>query len=148
MVRIDDFNQEIPILKITGNLDGIASDPLKHANYQANFASEVEKYLNGNAQSKFEIHLQLVENINLEKILISANSQISGLKNDFVNGNVNVSVFKDFNSNNFINNLDLTNSQINLEDFDITKNNNIESNLKFNLVINDLKTTFGNRARA
>jgi hypothetical protein len=137
MVRIDDFNQEIPILKITGNLDGIASDTLKHANYQANFAREVEKYLNGNAQSKFEIHLQLVENINLEKILISANSQISGLKNDFVNGDVNVSVFKDFNSNNFINNLDLTNLQINLEDFDITKNNNIESNIKFNLMIND-----------
>ncbi len=137
IVAIDDFNAQIPILKISGELDGPASDTLKHANYNSNFAKDVEKYLNGTAITNFKIQLPLEDNLNLDKISIYADSQVSTLKNDYLKGDVNIKINKDFLTNNFFSEIDLTKSEIDLIDFDITKDVNIPSNLKFILAFDD-----------
>ena len=137
VVKIDDFNVPIPFLKISGDLHGPAFDTLKHANYNSVFAKEVEKYLNGQATTKFNISLPLQENFNLEQISLSADSQVSNLKNEYLQGDINIKINKNFNSPDFFSDLDFTNAKIDLKDFDITKNNLTESNLKFIITVNN-----------
>jgi hypothetical protein len=136
-IAIDDFNSASLILKINGNLEGNSADGLKHVNYNSQFASQIEKYLNGKALSKFNITLPIDNNLNFENTEIEVYSKIDELKNDYVNGNVVVNSKKAMHSNVFVNEIDLTNAQINLDDFDLTKNNNVDSKLSFNLVISD-----------
>jgi len=137
IVKIEDFNVAIPFLKISGNLQGKAFDTLKHANYNSTFAKEIETYLNGEANTKFNISLPLQENLNLDHISIVADSQVLNLKNEYLRGDVNIKVNKNFNSNNFFSEIDLTNAEIDLKDFDITKNKNIDSNLKLTIFVNN-----------
>jgi hypothetical protein len=137
IVTIDDFNAPMAFLKISGNLQGPAFDTLKHANCNSNFAKEVEKYLNGEAKTIFNISLPLQENLNLEQISLVADSQVQNLKNDYLRGDVNIKINKNIHSNNFLSEVDLTKAEIDLKDFDITKNNNIDSNLKFTIAVNN-----------
>ncbi len=136
-VAIDDFNSPSLILKINGNLEGNSADGLKHVNYNSQFASQIEKYLNGKALSKFNITLPLDNNLNFENTEIEVYSKIDELKNDYVHGNVVVNSKKAMYSNVFVNEIDLTNAEVNLDDFDLTKNNNVDSKLSFNLVTSD-----------
>lgn len=137
VVAIDNFNSPSVILRINGNLEGNGADGLKHVNYSSQFASQIEKYLNGKALSQFNLTLPLDNNLNFQNIEMTIYSKIDELKNDFVNGSVIVNSKKAMNSNVFVNEIDLTNAQVNLDDFDLTKNNSIESKLSFNLVINN-----------
>ena len=61
LVQIDDFDADKIILKISGQLQGKGADGLKHASNNPDFLSEVDKYLNGNAASKFDVRLSLSE---------------------------------------------------------------------------------------
>ncbi|MFM7621134.1 MAG: DUF3971 domain-containing protein, partial [Alphaproteobacteria bacterium] len=137
-VAINNFNSSPLFLKIDGNLEGNSSDGLKHIDYNSQqLTSQIEKYLNGKALSQFNLTIPLTKEISFEDVEINVNSKIDQLKNDYVNGNIVVSARKSMQSNVFVNEIDLTNAQVNLDDFDLTKNNNIDSKLSFNLVIGE-----------
>ncbi len=129
LVAIDDFHAPKVILKISGKSQGHASDLLKHANYKSEFAKEVEKYLNGNSQNDFDVRISLSDEINLKNTYIAVNSAVSGLNNDYVKGGVIINAKKDFNSTDFITNVDFTAAELVAKSFDVEKKSNVESEL-------------------
>lgn len=138
VVAIDDFNAPITMLKISGKSKGAAADGLKHASYKTEFATEIEKYLNGDSQNDFDIRIPL-QNTDLKNTYIAVNSTISGLDNGYVRGGVIVNSKKDFNSTNFVTNIDLTAAELVAKTFDIEKKSNVESGLDLVVSIKDPK---------
>jgi len=130
LVAIDDFNAPITMLKISGKSQGHAADTLKHADNTADFANQIEKYLNGNSQNDFDIRLPISHEINLKTAFIAVNSTIVGLDNDYVKGGVIINSKKDFGSVNFVTNVDLTMAELTAKAFDIEKQSNVESGLE------------------
>lgn len=131
LIAIDDFHSPITTLKISGKSQGHAADSFKHIDHKSQFAADVEKYLNGNSQSDFDIRIPLDQEINLKDIYLAANSTISGLNTEYVNGGMIAHVKKDFGKNNFIANIDLTATELTAKAFDLEKKSNIESGLDF-----------------
>lgn len=136
-VKINNFEASPPILQISGKIEGDASDPLKHANYNSAFATEVEKYLHNQASGDFKIELLLKENPTLLDVAIDANLLAKKIKNDFLEGEILINSKKEFNSNEFLNNINLSKAEIKINEFDITKKPDIESNLKFTIKVDD-----------
>jgi hypothetical protein len=143
-VIIDNFFAPIVKLKIFGKLSGKAEDGLKHISFKSKFASELNKYFNGNANSDFNIQIPLIDNLSLKDCLIDVKSKITNLRNDYINGSIDFVTFKKINSNIFDTDINLTNSQITADDFEITKDFNINSSLSFSTVVNDNKLFFKN----
>ncbi len=130
VVEIEDFAAKKPLLKIIGKSAGHASDPLKHVDHKsADFVSGVEKYLNGNSQNEFEIHLPLVDKPDLKDVYVMVKSQISDLKNDYLKGGLEINCQKNVASDNFVTKVNLTNSEVSFEALDIEKKAGIESSL-------------------
>ncbi len=132
-VVIDDFSSEQVLLRILGKSKGSASDSLKHADKSSKFSAEVEKYLNGNSQNNFDIRIPLNDKIELKDCYIAVTSEISKLSNPYVKGDINAAVKKDLGSDDFMVNIDLTNSELTIKDYNIEKKNGAES--KLNLAI-------------
>lgn len=132
-VEIDDFNAPVTMLKIFGKSKGDASDSLKHAEGSQKFAAMVEKYLNGNSQNDFNIQIPLDYEPSLKHAYIAVNSAISGLKNDYVKGALDVALKKDFASEKFVTSINLTGAELNLKDFNIDKNSGEEGILGFDI---------------
>jgi hypothetical protein len=137
VVAIDDFEAPINMLKISGRTQGKASDALKHVDYKSEFAGEIEKYLNGNSSSDFDIRIPLKENLALKDVYISVNSAVAGLNNEYAKGGVVIHSKKDFRSTNFVTNVDLTAAELVYGAFDITKKTNVESGLDLVVVVKD-----------
>ena len=137
-VIIEDFVVAVTILKISGKAQGHASDTLKHVDYKSDFASEINKYLNGNSLSDFDIRLPL-EQTTLANTYIAVNSNISALDNPYLRGAITISAKKDFASTSFNANVDLTAAEIVAKAFDITKRPNVESGLSLIVEANDPK---------
>src|SRR3989338_5924429 len=131
LVAIDDFSAKKVILKIAGKLAGHAADGLKHANNSPEFFTTVEKFLNGNAQSDFEVRIPLSDKITLKNSYIAANSTVVGVNNEYVSGGVIIHVKKDVSSFNFITDLDLTAAELLAKTFGVTKKSQTESALSF-----------------
>ncbi len=134
-VSINNFADHINILNISGNIAGKASDGIKHANYKSVFATEIEKYLNGTGQGIFDIKIPLQEKITLADLYISANNKIENLANDYLQGSINISAKKNFNSDDFITSIDLTSANVSAKAFDIEKKLNSNGGLDFILSI-------------
>ncbi len=143
-VIIDNFFAPVVKLRIFGKLIGNAEDGLKHISFKSKFADEINKYFNGNAISDFNIQIPLIDNLLLKDCLIDVKSKITNLKNDYINGSIDFSTFKKINSNIFDTNINLKNSQITIDDFEITKDFNIDSSLNFSTIVNDNKLLFKN----
>lgn len=139
LVAIDDFFAPVVMLKISGKSQGHASDSLKHASYEPEFAQEVEKYLNGNSQNEFNILLPLSDEITLKNSYIAVNSTITELDNGYVRGGVLINSKKDFKSTNFVTNIDLTAAELTAKAFDVVKDINVESDLNFVVSLKDPK---------
>ncbi len=139
IVAIDDFSAPTTILKISGRSQGHAADTLKHVDYDSEFANSITKYLNGNSQNSFDIHLPLTENLDLKNMYIAASSVISGLENGYLKGNATINAKKDFGSYDFVNNIDLTAAKITAKSFDVEKEVNIPSSLNFTVSVKDPK---------
>lgn len=139
VVAIDSFSTPVTMLKISGKTVGHASDGLKHVNNESEFVTELEKYLNGNSQNDFDIRVPLSDNIALKNTYISVSSVITNLKNDYVNGGVMVNCKKDFNSTNFITNIDFTAAELTAKPFGIEKKTQVESGLDFVVAAKDPK---------
>jgi hypothetical protein len=138
LVQIEDFDAEKIILKISGELKGKAADGLKHASNHPDFITEVDKYLNGNAVSKFDVRIGLSEDeITLKNSYIAAQSTMIDLNNSYLRGGALIHTKKDFNSNNFVTDIDLTAAEITAKEFDITKKIGIASSLNFTLLVKD-----------
>jgi hypothetical protein len=133
LVAINDFQGKQVFLEISGKSQGSAADSLKHANNQPAFATEIEKYLNGNSQNDFDIRIPLHQEITLQNSYIAVNSTISSLSNDYTNGDVKISSKKDFASNDFITSVDLTAANLTAKAFDVVKKAGAEAAL--NLVV-------------
>ncbi|MBU6338858.1 MAG: hypothetical protein KGQ36_02680 [Rickettsiales bacterium] len=129
MVEIPDFTAHIPVLNISGKSQGHASDSLKHADNSKEFASEVEKYLNGDSQNNFDIRVPLSAKIALKDSYVSIDSTISNLKNDYVNGDVKITTKKDIKSNDFITKIDLNAANLNYKAIDVEKKSGIRGGL-------------------
>ena len=136
-VAIDDFYSPVTILNITGNLSGNAADGIKHADYKSSFATEIEKYFNGNAIGNFIIKIPLQETVALKDIYILANEKVENFNNDYVKGAIAVNSVKNFNSNNFITSIDLTNATLESKAFDIDKKLLIPSGINFSFIASD-----------
>lgn len=131
-VLINDFFAPINILSIKGNLDGDASDGLKHANNNLDFHKNVSKYLTGKARSYFEILLPL-KDLNLKKSYIFVKSSIVDFKNEIAQGDIGVVVQKNISNNIFNIKIDLDDTKISDDKFKIYKNIGEASNLNFKL---------------
>lgn len=137
-VKIEDFFAKDTILKIAGNLDGSFANALRHIDNGETFTNYAEKNFVGNAQTKFNIHLNLSEaKFSLKSIYLDIASNVKDLKSDYVLGSTNISVKKDFKNNNFAINADLKDAEIVMKDFDVTKKIGIDSKLNMNLLIKD-----------
>ncbi len=143
-VEINDFNAKTTILNIAGSLAGNAADGLKHVDYKSSFGTTVENYLNGNAVVNFNIKVPLLETIELKDLYIAANEKVENLNNEYAKGGIAVNIVKNFNSNNFITEIDLTGAALNAKVFDIEKASSIPSGLNFSLIISDDNIKFKN----
>ncbi len=132
-ITIDDFSKAI--LVINGKTKGDAANSLQHANYNSEFATGLTEYLNGDSQNNFDIRLPLYVNPSLKNSYIAVNSAIVGLKNKYINGGVIINSKKDFNSEKFISNIDLTMAEVTAEEFDIVKKSGIEGSLDFTVSV-------------
>lgn len=143
-VIIDNFFAPTVKLRIFGKLSGKAEDGLKHISFKSKFANEISKYFNGIAISDFNIQIPIIDNLSLKDCLVDVRSKITNLKNDYINGSIDFNTFKKINSNIFNTDIDLTNSQITADDFEITKDLNIASSLNFSTAVNQNKLLFKN----
>jgi len=141
LVVIDDFHSPITTLKISGKSQGHAADGLKHVDHKSQFAVDIEKYLNGDSQSDFDIRIPLNHraDLNLKDIYIAVNSTISNLDTDYVKGGTIIHLKKDFRSNNFITNIDFTAADLVTKVFDVEKKMNVESGLDLIISVKDPK---------
>ncbi len=145
-VIIDDFSLPENILSIKGKVSGKAGDGLKHAYNNQEFYKYVDKYLNGVAESDFQISIPISDNIALDKTFISVNSSIKNIKNDIANGEIIVSTTKNYGSNIFNTSIDLEKAEINQDLLKIYKktgeksilNLNIDAGKKSNLYFNNI----------
>jgi len=128
-VAIPDF--KIPVLNISGTVSGAAADSLKHINYKSEFANQIENYFNGKAQTNVEIKLPITEHLKLQDTYIKVASNIQNFNNNYIasDSNLIINTTKEFGSNDFVTNVDLTNADINLEKFNIAKRKGAESNI-------------------
>lgn len=129
LVEIDNFMAPITLLKISGKSKGSAADGLKHVDYKSTFATEIEKYLNGDSQNDFDIRIPLQEKINLKDTYVAVNSTIKSLNNPYLRGGVVINAKKDFKSSDFIAKANLSAAELTSPSFDVIKAANIESNL-------------------
>jgi len=137
-ISINNFFDATAILNISGKIVGPAEDTLKHANYNSlNFTQNVEKYLNGDAESVIAVRLPLIENIDLKDVYLDVKSTIKNLKNDYAEGGVAITVKKDFNHNNFTTAIDLTKASLIAKAFDIEKKPESQASAEFTLFIDD-----------
>jgi hypothetical protein len=130
-VAINDFDMPINILSIKGKIEGQSGDGLKHASNDEDFHNEIDKYLNGIAQTEIEIFVPLVEDLTLKKTFIAVKSNISNLKNDNLNGSVTAYTKKDHESDVFVSNIDLKDCEIANKELQIFKNKEEFGNLSF-----------------
>ncbi len=141
-VAIKGFSQKIPLLEISGESSGNAADGLKHAHYDENFSKTVEKFLNGKSQNKFQISIPLAGGSTnsfyprLVDCFIAVESQISGLKNNFIAGSLTASIKKNQGELDFVSEIGLTQTAISSPELGINKPEGVESTLKFILDFN------------
>jgi hypothetical protein len=136
-ISIEDFDADEIILNILAKSFGNADDLLKHIDYKSSFANEIKRYFNGIATSELDLKIPLKDKIKLKDIYLHANSVIEKFKNDYLHGKIYVDARKNFNSNEFVNNLDLSSANITADFFDIKKAAGIKSDLSFILAIAD-----------
>jgi hypothetical protein len=132
-VAIDDFNMPTNILSIKGKIDGKSGDGLKHVSNDEDFHDQIDKYLNGTAQTDIEIFIPLIENLSLKKTFISVKSNIANLKNDNLAGGIAVELKKDFESNIFSTRIDLKNCAITNKELQIFKDKDENGALSFEI---------------
>lgn len=136
LVEIDDFEAKNVMLKISGKSSGDASNTLQHANNDPEFIAGVAKYLNGNSKNNFDIRLHLSRDITLKNSYISVNSKITGLENEYLDGDVTISSKKKFDSPDFVTKIDLTASKFNENPLGLDKELSVESKLKLLVSVN------------
>ncbi|MBM3579777.1 MAG: hypothetical protein FJX34_03285 [Alphaproteobacteria bacterium] len=129
LILIDDFDAPKVMLKISGKAAGHTASQLQQASNNDAVAKVVEKYLNGNSQSDFDIRLPLSDNITLKKSYIAINSAVSGLENEYLRGSLLIRTKKDFGSTNFVTNFDLTAAELRAKKLDLIKRSGVESGL-------------------
>ncbi len=132
-IAIPDFKS--PMLNIDGTTSGAAADSLKHIGYKSEFANQIENYFNGETQTIIEIQLPIIQDLKLQDTYIKVGSNIRNFNNDYVasDSNLVINTTKKFGDNNFVTDIDLTNADINLEQFNITKKKGVVS--KINTII-------------
>ena len=138
-IIMPDFHAKKSMIAIDGSVNGKAFDSLKHINYQGEFAKEIGNYFNGDASSLINIKF-FIENLNsLKDIYIKVSSDIRNFNTEYLNGDsaIVVHTIKNFGNNNFITDIDLSGSIINLPSYGITKNKGIVSKIKTTLSVDD-----------
>lgn len=140
-ITIDDFNSEITMLNIVGNLTGKAADGLKHTNYKSAFSEEIEKYFNGSANGNFNISIPLLDTVELKDLYIAAVQNVENLNSEYMKGGFTVTTTKNFNSTNFVTSIDLTAAEITSKVFDIEKKLASTGGLDLSIIVgeNDLQ---------
>lgn len=128
-VSIKDFKN--PILEINANLNGDASDGLRHANYNSeSFKKEAQKYLNGNSISNVKIEVPLNKEITLNSVNLNVVSKVLNAKSQYFEGELDISVKKPENSLKFVSEVNLNNSKVKIDELSIYKKKNVQSKLK------------------
>ncbi|MCE3255231.1 MAG: outer membrane protein [Rickettsiaceae bacterium] len=138
-ITIPDFNSKTTMLLINGRLAGAAEDLLKYISYKSKFATEIDKYFNGQAESILDIRIPLTNNLDLDDVYIKVGSAIQNFNNDYLtnDSNLKVAVEKKLGNSDFLTEIDLTNATINLSDFAIDKKSGIASKIKTILSFKD-----------
>lgn len=130
-VTIDDFSK--PVLAITGKMTGKAHDTLKHIEHRGEFAAEIEKIFKGNARSEVDVRIPLYLAITLPNVYLKINSSLSGLNSDYLQGETQVSVFKNFRNNNINVALNLDKIAFKIKELNLEKD--LNSNGALSLVV-------------
>lgn len=131
IVEIPHFDNHKLILNVSGKLSGAAADLLKHINYKSAFASTINNYFNGNADTSLDIKIPLIQNLQLKDISIKVAAHIKNFNNDYItkDSDLIIDTNKELSSGQFITKIDLTNANIDLKQFNIRKNKNIASHI-------------------
>jgi hypothetical protein len=130
-VEIADFSAANTILKIKAEVKGNPADGLAHASNNEKFIAESKKYLNGKADTKVDVILNLSKEVTLKNSYIAIDSKVENLKNDYVKGAAAIKSKKIFGSTNFISNIDLTKSEISIKELGIDKKSGVEAAVDF-----------------
>lgn len=130
-VEIANFSAPNTILKIKAEVSGNPVDGLAHASNNEKFLSEFAKYLNGKADTKVDVILNLTKDISLKNSYIAIDSKVENLRNDYASGAVKIKSKKNFASTNFVSNIDLTKSEISVKELGIEKKSGGEAMVDF-----------------
>ena len=138
-VTIPDFNAKLTMLEISGKTSGAAEDLFKHIDYKSKFAENIDDYFNGQSQTYLNIKLPIKDHISLADAYIKVESGIQNFNNDYItnDSSLAVSTVKEFGSNYFTIEADLTNANIDLKQFAIAKQKGVESKIKTILSFGD-----------
>jgi hypothetical protein len=130
-IIIDDLDSTEQMLTIKSKIYGAAEDSLKHIDYQNDFTNTIKHYFNGKSQTSINIKLPLIDNLELKNTNIKIESDIKRFNNDYINkdSSLKVSANKEFDNEDFIITADLTNANINLKQFNITKQKGTKSDV-------------------
>lgn len=139
LVAIDNFHADNIWLKISGNSEGMAEDLLKHINYQAKFANQINQYFNGNASSNFNIDLPIDRDFGLKDVAIKVNSKIVNFNSSMIKGKLDINLAKTTASNNFVVNAKLDNTALKIDQLGVDKGPNIKSELGLVIVASGKK---------
>ena len=138
-VSIPNFYAKKIMLTIDGSVNGKAFDSLKHINYRDDFANKISDYFNGDASSLISIKF-FIENLDsLKDLYIKISSDIRNFNTEYLTGDssVIVNTVKEFNNNNFVTDIDLSGSKVNLPSYGIVKDKGISSKIKTVLFVDD-----------
>jgi len=137
-IKIQGFNKEDSKIEIELKTHGLAGDNLKHVNFKSEkFSKNVDKYLNGQAQSSITLRLPFRQPVTINNSYIKIISKVQNLNDPYITGDVVINSEKKANSDDFAINIDLTNSDVNMRTLGLKKQKDIQSNLKFNLLTNN-----------
>jgi hypothetical protein len=131
-VVIPNFNNKNLTLLINAKLSGMAYDTLKHVDYKSAFADKIGDYFNGFSQTILDIKIPLISNLELKDSYISVNSDIKNFNNEYITKDsaLLINTTKNIGNNQFLTDIDLTNAQIDLKQFGISKNKGVENHIK------------------
>ena len=139
-ISIPDFRVPDVMLNIDGKIFGAAADPLKHINYKSEFSQQITNYLKGQANTAINIKLPLAKKkLELKDFYIKIHSDIKNFNNDYIDKDSSalITTIKKFGDNDFISEIDLTNSNINLKEFNITKKQGVTSKINSIIAFNN-----------
>ncbi len=136
-IVIDNFKTKNRPLKINGSVFGKGGDLLYHALFKD--SHNLEKYINGKANTEFNVQIPLKNNLAFSDIYIKVDSVVDSVNSLYFkdDSSLLINFVKSFNKDSFNLKLDLANSLIDIDIINIKKEKDIDSILTLDIELFD-----------